>query len=870
MDKEFVDKFLKTLYMDDNINGGDDVNDAFACYKKSKYLMETAGFMLRKWCSNNKEVMKLINAAEADGSEKIPESGSSQLSSVLGLKWDTESDEIVFDFVKIIHMMHLNDATKRVVLSVVASFFDPLGFLSPITCQGKVIFQLLCQNKLKWDDLVSTEVLDIWKKFIKLIDDIRMVRVRRCVIPELIDDILDVQVHGFCDSSSAAYCAVVYLRKETSSGFVEVRFLTAKTKVAPVRKCTIPRLELLSCVLLSNLIKTISSPLGDWRYDKSITCWNDSTSALGWIMYENRDRGPWVQHRVKNIRAIVPIEKWRHVPGIDNPADIATRDIHPDVMRPDSVWFTGPKFLYEKPQKWPTKAIDEKDVVPDERVKATVVHVSIPDNRFGFVIEIEKFSSLHKLYMVVAYVLRFKNNMLACLRSRTQAGYVKLSGAISTSEYREAEREVIRHEQFHIKKSDKFDLLRKSLNLYLDEHGILRLKGRLENSDLKSNEKFPILLRNSHFLELHIRKCHAEVWHDRTKPTLARLRSKFWCVRGRQIVKRVIAPCVTCKRHLERGLCPPPSPPLPEHRLQTNYSFQTTGVDYAGPLLVKSIYGSSTLLNKAYICLFTCATTRAVHLELTPNLEADAFLRCLKRFFSRRGTPNLLIDDNAQTFKSKVVKNFLLKNMIEHSPILPAAPWWGGFYERLVRSVKTPLRKVIGKAKLNYEEMETVVIEIEGLINSRPLTYLYEDDISEPLTPAHLLSGRNLSSSPEASSLIDWDARALTRRFQYLRTTLRALWCKFQHHYLTELREHHMNTNRKTNSDNKLKVGDVVIIMDDGVRQRTAWRLGRVVSLIVGRDGHVRGAMLKTVSQLNRPTTMKRPIQKLIALEVAE
>ena len=150
------------------------------------------------------------------------------------------------------------------------------------------------------------------------------------------------------------------------------------------------------------------------------------------------------------------------------------------------------------------------------------------------------------------------------------------------------------------------------------------------------------------------------------------------------------------------------------------------------------------------------------------------------------------------------------------------------------------------------------------------MTYLYEDDISEPLTPAHLLSGRNLSSSPEASSLIDWDARALTRRFQYLRTTLRALWCKFQHHYLTELREHHMNTNRKTNSDNKLKVGDVVIIMDDGVRQRTAWRLGRVVSLIVGRDGHVRGAMLKTVSQLNRPTTMKRPIQKLIALEVAE
>ena len=140
MDKEFVDKFLKTLYMDDNINGGDDVNDAFACYKKSKYLMETAGFMLRKWCSNNKEVVRLINAAEADGSEKIPESGSSQISSVLGLKWNTESDEIVFDFLKIIHMMHLNEATKRVVLSVVASFLTHSGFCHPSPVKVKLYF----------------------------------------------------------------------------------------------------------------------------------------------------------------------------------------------------------------------------------------------------------------------------------------------------------------------------------------------------------------------------------------------------------------------------------------------------------------------------------------------------------------------------------------------------------------------------------------------------------------------------------------------------------------------------------------------------------------------------------------------------------
>ena len=237
-------------------------------------------------------------------------------------------------------------------------------------------------------------------------------------------------------------------------------------------------------------------------------------------------------------------------------------------------------------------------------------------------------------------------------------------------EYREAEKSIVKNEQLHIQRSDKFRLLKKSLNLFYDDDGILRLKGRLENASMRFEEKFPILLRDSHFLHLHIRKSHAEVWHDRVKATLTKLREKFWVVRGRQVVSRMITPCVTCKRHLEKGLLPPPSPSLPEFRVCADYCFQTTGVDYAGPLMVKSIYSSSTVMNHAS-GLFTCATSRAVHLELAPNLEADAFLRALRRFFNRRGKPSLLIDDNAQTFKANSVKSFLLQNGVEHSPILP-------------------------------------------------------------------------------------------------------------------------------------------------------------------------------------------------------
>ena len=142
---------------------------------------------------------------------------------------------------------------------------------------------------------------------------------------------------------------------------------------------------------------------------------------------------------------------------------------------------------------------------------------------------------------------------------------------------------------------------------------------------------------------------------------------------------------------------------MPTFRVAADFCFQSTGTDFAGPLLIKSIYGDDSQLYKAYICIFTCATSRAIHLELTPDLRGDSFIRALKRFIARRGYPNLLISDNGKTFKSSVCKSFLLKNRIDHTFILPASPWWGGFYERLVRSVKLPLKKVLGKAILNYE-----------------------------------------------------------------------------------------------------------------------------------------------------------------------
>ena len=223
-----------------------------------------------------------------------------------------------------------------------------------------------------------------------------------------------------------------------------------------------------------------------------------------------------------------------------------------------------------------------------------------------------------------------------------------------------------------------------------------------------------------------------------------------------------------------------------------------------------------------------------MHIELVPDLETATFIRALKRFISRRGFPNILISDNAKTFRSSLLRAYLLQNKIEHKFILPASPWWGGFYERLVRSVKLPLKKILGKARISYEEMETVLIDVEGVVNSRPLTYLYNDDVVEPLTPSHLLTGRNISKNSRTISKLNDTSQGLTKRARYLQEILKSFWVKFKQCYLAELREHHSYQNklRKIDTDKSLHVEDVVIVKDDDFAPRGSWRMGRVDSLI--------------------------------------
>ena len=260
--------------------------------------------------------------------------------------------------------------------------------------------------------------------------------------------------------------------------------------------------------------------------------------------------------------------------------------------------------------------------------------------------------------------------------------------------------------------------------------------------------------------------------------TLNYLQNTYKIYQGCKVVKQVIKDCVVCKKVQAQPLRGPDSPDLPSQRLSKDYAFSNTGVDFAGPFYVKNIYGDSDSLFKCYICLFTCATTRNVHLELRPSMSAQHLISYLKRFTGCRGKINLFISDNFETFVSYKLKSFLSSNGIRWKYIIPLSPWWGGFYERLIRIVKSTLRQLLGKIRLNYEELSTIITEIEDIINTRPLTYLYDDDDITAITPSHLVIGQNLLENMKNSNIDDFDMKKgeCTRRYKYLKTTIEHFW----------------------------------------------------------------------------------------------
>ena len=282
--------------------------------------------------------------------------------------------------------------------------------------------------------------------------------------------------------------------------------------------------------------------------------------------------------------------------------------------------------------------------------------------------------------------------------------------------------------------------------------------------------------------------------------------------------------------------------------------------------MVKNIFGGEGKTYKCWIALYTCASTRGIILDVVPSLDEIAFVGSFQKFIARRGAPKYVISDNGKCFISQFTKNFALKRNITWEHIPEKAAWFGGFYERMVAPVKNCLKKTLGRAKLDFNELLTVLHEIELILNSKPLTYVTDDVVDDVLTPNHVLFGRNLSpvntdeSPHDAANDTPDTPDELTARMKYLQRLISKFWKDWRNDYLLNLREQMRPHNDAV--DLKPKVDDVVLIHDDNLK-RHRWVLGRVVGVEVGSDGQIRAARVVSAKSGN---TLRRPISKLFPI----
>ena len=407
----------------------------------------------------------------------------------------------------------------------------------------------------------------------------------------------------------------------------------------------------------------------------------------------------------------------------------------------------------------------------------------------------------------------------------------------------------------------------KQLDLFMDKDGVIRCSGRYKYSKLSYRVKYPILLpKESHLTTLIIQDRHRRVKHAGVKTTLTEIREEFWIPKGRRMVKSIINQCVVCRRLTAKPFKSPGPPPLPPLRLSDMPPFTNTGVDYFGPLYCRE--RGCKKAYKSHVSLYTCASSRAIHLELIPNMNSTSFKNSMIRFVSTRGVPHCMISDNAKSFKKTAkdldciitrspTKEFIDDNNIIWLFYLEKSPWWGGFIERMVGSVKSVLRKILYRTFLSYDEMTTLLKEIESVINSRPITYIYNDDVEEPLTPSHLLIGKRSTQLPTDIIYVN-DSHDRNRYRERLLNLFEKRW---KQEYLSELQDYHITTQKSNDVDRVPQVGEVVIMKESS--PRSGWKLVRVMGVHKGRDERIRSV---EVRKPNR-NIIRRPPQLLIPLE---
>lgn len=854
---------LNSFYVDDVLSGADTIENCIDIQKQLIGLLSSGGFTLRKWVSNSEEVLQQVPPDHRE--RQLPLNIDDGMSiKTLGIQWNPSSDDLSFN---IPNPDVSKNATKRSFLSQAARLYDPLGWLAPSTIVVKILFQQLWKANIDWDDALPQEIATQWTTLQKSICCLTSLHIPRWVNINLKSS---VEVHGFCDASTAAYAAVVFLRVTTEDGTVKVHNITAKTKVAPLKVISLPRLELCGAALLTKLIADVQSAM-QFSDHVSVTCWTDSTIVLAWLRAEPSRFNVYVANRISEIQRSLPDGRWRHVRSEDNPADCASRGLTPQKLTTHHLWWTGPRWLSDPQTMWPNLS-DIRDTAEEVRVNVNLaVHAA---SNFGWDL-ITKVSSWRRLSRITAWCKRFTAN---CRLASSE----RVKGPLTVTELCDARNFWVKDAQSAAYSSDlrrleetntlsKSSTLR-SLNPLLSISKVLRVGGRLANANtLSSESKFPAIIpRRCPLSALLVSDAHEQTLHGGPSLMLAFLRRRYWLIDGSKEVTQFVKQCMTCFRfkarpnHQQMGA-------LPAARVVPSKPFRHTALDYSGAIMVRTTKGRGHHATKAYICVFVCLSTKAAHIELVGDLTTAAFIAAYERFVARRGQCSDIYSDNAtnfvgastiflrserKLFDATVQTTLASRGTTWHfSP--PLSPHFNGLAESAIRSIKHHVRRVIGELTLTYEELLTVLVKVEACLNSRPLHPMSADPADfDVLTPGHFLVGEPTVTIPEIS-VLEKQPSTLTR-WKLTQQLVQRIWARWSADYLHTLQQRKKWQLKEPN----ICVGDLVLVLEDN-QPPTKWAVGRITETHPGSDGLIRVVTVRT-----KNGSYKRAIVKVARLPI--
>ncbi|XP_053691523.1 uncharacterized protein LOC128740039 [Sabethes cyaneus] len=866
---------INDFYVDDLFSGGSTVADTLQLRHQLESLLAKGGFELRKWASNESEVLDGIPVSHRALQTSL-DLDRDQCLKTLGLHWEPASDVLRYN-VKIAPPSLSTPFTKRVALSYIAQLFDPLGLVAPVVTTAKLFMQVLWTQRdekgkpYQWDQVLPTALKDRWLAHHSKLPFLNELRIDRCI---LLPNTVSIQLHLFSDASEDAYGACVYVRSSDGFGNIKVALLTARSKVAPLKKQSIPRLELCGACIAAELYQKVSTSL---RIAADTFFWVDSTIVLSWLNSPPSTWTTFVANRVSKIQLATQNCTWNHTPGQQNPADCISRGTSAELLLTNTLWWHGPDWLQLDNSFWPNQSFKHHDIptgIPEHRTTPkTTFSIAVKPS---FIDEhVEKFSNFTRLLRVTAYCLRFANNCRAQSTQRLKTIIV------SVEEINEAETVIIRLVQQQVYSNEWKQLqnsqpipVKSSIKWFypiMAQDQLIRIGGRLRQAHLPFDSKHQILLPSTHaFSSLLVRHYHEKHLHAAPQLLLTILRLRYWITGARNLAKRIIHKCIACFRARPR-LVEQFMAELPASRITEARPFSVTGVDYWGPITLKPCHRRAAP-RKAYVAVFVCFTTKAVHLELVPELTTSKFMQALRRFVSRRGLCADLYSDNGRNFVGaanelrQLVHTAECQQTIAHECASngirwhfnpPKASHFGGLWEASIYSAQKHFVRVVGNHTLAYDEMETLLSQIECCLNSRPIVPLSDDPTDfEPLTPGHFLTGAALKAVPDAN-LLSIPFNRL-RQWQQTQQLYQYVWKRWHTEYLSSLQRR----SKWINPPVEITTNQLVILKDENTPPMK-WITARIVDLHPGQDGVVRVVTVQTSSG-----RFIRPVAKLCILPI--